>query len=84
MSERAGLEVGDRLFDHGVVAVVGLGLYQGERAVGEHAVVAPAVEQLALAGTAPWSGNSKRSRAARTSQRDTTRTDAKFERGTSA
>jgi hypothetical protein len=37
-----------RLFNLGVVAMLGLGLDQGKRGVGEHRVVAPDVEQLAL------------------------------------
>jgi hypothetical protein len=43
-------QVGEHLFDLGVVAVVLFGLEGGERGVGEHGVVAPRGEQLALAG----------------------------------
>ena len=41
--------VREYLFYLGVVAVLGLGLDQGERGVGEHGVVAPDGEQLVLA-----------------------------------
>jgi hypothetical protein len=43
-------EVGEDLLDDGVVAVMGLGLDGLERRVGEDGVVAPAGEQLVLAG----------------------------------
>jgi hypothetical protein len=42
-------QVGEELFDDGVAAVVGLGLGELERAVGEHRVVPVGGEQLALA-----------------------------------
>ena len=42
-------QVGEDLFDHGVAAVLGLGLGQPERAVGEHRVIAVDGEQLVLA-----------------------------------
>ena len=47
MREGAVLQVGDDLFD-ARVAVVGLGLDQRERRVGEYGVVAPGREQLTL------------------------------------
>ena len=43
-------QLGVELFDDGVVAVVGLGLQGGERAVGEHGVVAPGRAELGLPG----------------------------------
>jgi hypothetical protein len=46
--EWAVLQVGDDLFDGRVAAVVGLGLDQRERRVGEHGAVAPGREQLSL------------------------------------
>src|SRR5207344_2267981 len=48
--ERAVDEVGDELFDDGVVVVVGLGGEHRQRAVGEDGVVAPGGQQLALGG----------------------------------
>jgi hypothetical protein len=45
--------VGEQLLDDGVAAVVFLGLEHGERGVGEHGVVAPGGEQLALAFGGP-------------------------------
>ena len=52
MRERAVDEVGEDLLALGVAAVLGFGLGQDERGVGEHGVVAPGREQLALAGLA--------------------------------
>jgi len=43
-------QVGEHLLDLGMVTVVLFGLEGGERGVGEHGVVAPGAEQLALAG----------------------------------
>ena len=43
-------EIGIDLLDDGVAAVLGLGLFEDERGVGEHRVVAILREQLTLAG----------------------------------
>jgi hypothetical protein len=51
VGQRAVVEVGEDLLDDGVAAVLGLGLDEGEAAVGEHRVVAPDGEQFALAVT---------------------------------
>ena len=50
MSQRPGPQVGVDLLDDGLAAVVGLGLDERERAVGEYAVVEVEAEQLALLG----------------------------------
>jgi len=44
------LQVGDDLFDDGVVAVVGLGVKRRLGRVGEDRVIAEGVEQLVLPG----------------------------------
>src|SRR5216684_5343679 len=49
MSHRAVGPVREHLLDDRVVAVLLLGLDEGERGVGEYGVVAPGGEQLALA-----------------------------------
>ena len=43
-------QLGVELFDDRVVAVVGLGLQGGERAVGEHGVIPPGRAELGLPG----------------------------------
>jgi len=48
--ESAALEVGDDLFDDGVVEVGGLGVEHPESRVGEHGVMAVVGEQLCLTG----------------------------------
>ena len=49
MSQRTVGPVREDLLDHGMVAVLLLGLEHHERGVGEHGVVAPDGEQLVLA-----------------------------------
>ncbi|WP_146877313.1 hypothetical protein [Actinomadura madurae] len=56
VGQRAGLPVGDDLLDHGMVAVVALGLQRLKGAVGEELVVAPGGEQLALLTHGGWFG----------------------------
>ena len=48
--ERAGFQVGEHLLDDRMVAVGGLGREHRFAGVGEHRVVTPDGEQLALAG----------------------------------
>src|SRR5450755_401093 len=48
MRQSAALRVGDHLLDHGVTTVLGLCLQHRERGGGEHRVMPPDVEQLAL------------------------------------
>lgn len=66
MGQRPAGQVGEYLLDHGVVAVLLLGLQQGEGAIGEHGVVAPGREQLFLPGGL---GSGLRSRTRRTISR---------------
>ena len=50
MRQRAGDQIGVDLLDDGVAAVLGFGLHEGERAVGEHRVIAVGRQEFFLAG----------------------------------
>jgi hypothetical protein len=54
--ERAVVQLGDDLFDDGVVAVGGLRGEHRFAAVGEHRVVAVGREQLTLSSLSGWRG----------------------------
>ena len=64
MGQGPGLEVGEDLLDDGVAAVLGLGLHQLDRGVGEHRVVSGGGEQLALLTELPGQRGCRRGRAA--------------------